>query len=75
MTLESPGFIRGECQESKYLKIAVSVPIGGNLNVAKEIIRGVAGDQDEVNGSDGINGNLLDVAMAQPASGIASLEF
>lgn len=33
------------------LKIAVSVPISGNLNVAKEILRGVAQAQDEVNHS------------------------
>ncbi len=31
------------------LKIAVSVPIGSNLNVAQEILRGVAQAQDEVN--------------------------
>src|SRR5919199_629491 len=33
------------------IKIAVSVPIGGNLDVAKEILRGVAQAQDEVNKS------------------------
>ncbi|MDP8964097.1 MAG: ABC transporter substrate-binding protein [Cyanobacteriota bacterium] len=32
---------------SKPIKIAVSVPIGGNLNVAKEILRGVAQAQTE----------------------------
>lgn len=36
---------------SSPLKIAVSVPIGGNLDVAKEILRGVAMAQDEVNRS------------------------
>lgn len=46
------------------LKIAVSVPIGGNLNVAKEILRGVAQAQDEVNGSGGINGAFLQVLIA-----------
>ena len=46
---------------SKYIKIAVSVPIGGNLNVAKEILRGVAQAQDEVNRNGGINGKFLQV--------------
>lgn len=32
---------------SNPVKIAVSVPIGGNLNVAKEILRGVAQAQDD----------------------------
>jgi branched-chain amino acid transport system substrate-binding protein len=45
-------------------KIAVSVPIGSNLNVAKEILRGVAQAQDEVNRNGGINGKLLQVAIA-----------
>ena len=42
----------------------MSVPIGGNLNVAKEILRGVAQAQDEVNKSGGINGVLLQVEIA-----------
>src|ERR671932_1203402 len=46
------------------IKIAVSVPIGGNLNVAKEILRGVAQAQDEVNKSGGINGKLMQVEIA-----------
>ena len=37
--------------QSDPVKIAVSVPIGGNLDVAKEILRGVAQAQDEVNQS------------------------
>ncbi len=45
-------------------KIAVSVPIGGNLGVAKEILRGVAQAQEEINQSGGINGNLLFVEIA-----------
>ncbi|BAY12441.1 ABC transporter substrate-binding protein [Calothrix sp. NIES-2098] len=53
-----------QAKNSKSLKIAVSVPIGGNLDVAKEILRGVAQAQDEVNRSGGINGNLLQVAIA-----------
>ncbi|AFY33423.1 ABC transporter substrate-binding protein [Calothrix sp. PCC 7507] len=50
--------------KGKYLKIAVSVPIGGNLDVAKEILRGVAQAQDEINRSGGITGKLLQVAIA-----------
>ena len=46
------------------LKIAVSVPIGGNLNVAKEILRGVAQAQQEVNQSGGIKGKFLKVEIA-----------
>ncbi|MGL4881784.1 MAG: ABC transporter substrate-binding protein [Waterburya sp.] len=49
---------------NNFLKIAVSVPIGGNLNVAKEILRGVAQVQEEVNSHEGINGKLLQVAIA-----------
>ena len=36
------------------IKIGVSVPIGGSLNVAKEILRGVAQAQNEVNKAGGI---------------------
>ncbi|MBW4596643.1 MAG: ABC transporter substrate-binding protein [Brasilonema angustatum HA4187-MV1] len=46
------------------LKIAVSVPIGSTQNIAKEILRGVAQAQDEVNSNGGINGKLLQVAIA-----------
>ena len=43
----------------RFLKIAVSVPIGSNLNVAQEILRGVAQAQDEINQQGGINGKKL----------------
>jgi branched-chain amino acid transport system substrate-binding protein len=46
------------------LKIAVSIPIGSNLDVAQEILRGVAQAQDEVNRSGGINGIPIKVAIA-----------
>jgi branched-chain amino acid transport system substrate-binding protein len=46
------------------LKIAVSVPIGTNPNVAKEMLRGVAQAQDEVNNNSRINGKALEVAIA-----------
>ncbi|MGE5659679.1 MAG: ABC transporter substrate-binding protein [Actinomycetota bacterium] len=49
---------------SNAVKIAVSVPIGSNLNVAQEILRGVAQAQDEVNRRGGINGSLLQVEIA-----------
>jgi branched-chain amino acid transport system substrate-binding protein len=44
-------------------KIAVSVPIGSNLNVARELLRGVAQAQDEINQSGGINGKGLQVEI------------
>lgn len=46
------------------LAVAVSVPIGGNLNVAKEILRGVAQAQDEVNQAGGINGKAVKVIIS-----------
>jgi branched-chain amino acid transport system substrate-binding protein len=45
------------------LKIAVSVPIGSNLNVAQEILRGVATAQAEINQNGGINGQKLQVQI------------
>ena len=46
------------------LTIGVSVPIGGNLNVAKEILRGVAQAQNELNQSGGIKGKLIKIEIA-----------
>jgi branched-chain amino acid transport system substrate-binding protein len=45
------------------IKIAVVVPIGGNLNVAKEILRGVAQAQNEINNVAGIQGKLLQIVI------------
>ncbi len=45
-------------------KIGVSVPIGGNLNVAQEILRGVAQAQHEINQNGGLNGKLVMVEIA-----------
>ena len=45
-------------------QIGVSVPIGGNLGVAKEILRGVAQAQDEINHGGGIDGKLMMVKIA-----------
>lgn len=50
------------------LKIGVSVPIGGNLNVAREILRGVAQAQQEANQNGGIGGKLLQVEIANDNS-------
>jgi branched-chain amino acid transport system substrate-binding protein len=47
-----------------FIKIASSIPIGGNLNVAKEILRGVAQAQDEINQNGGVAGKLLVVEIA-----------
>lgn len=49
--------------DQKSLKIAMTVPIGGNLNVAKEILRGVAQAQAEINSQGGINGVPLKIAI------------
>ncbi len=51
-------------KNSNTLKIAVSVPIGTGIDLAEEILRGVAQAQDKVNSSGGINGKLLQVAIA-----------
>ncbi len=54
---------------SPSLKVAVSVPINGNLNnqndnVSQELLRGVAQAQDEVNKNGGINGVQLQLEIA-----------
>ncbi|HEY9806533.1 MAG TPA: ABC transporter substrate-binding protein, partial [Candidatus Obscuribacterales bacterium] len=46
------------------VRIAVSVPIGSNLNVAQEMLRGVAQAQNEINRQGGLRGKLLQVAIA-----------
>ncbi|HBE17512.1 MAG TPA: ABC transporter substrate-binding protein, partial [Cyanobacteria bacterium UBA11367] len=46
------------------IKIAVSVPLGGNQSVAEEILRGVALVQQDLNRDDGINGKPLQVVIA-----------
>ena len=50
------------------IAIAVSVPIGGSLDVAKEILRGVAQAQNEINAKNGIANNgrndLLQIIIA-----------
>lgn len=46
-------------QKGNFFKIAVVGPTGSNLDIAQEILRGVAQAQDEFNRSGGINGRLL----------------
>ncbi|WP_211175915.1 ABC transporter substrate-binding protein [Brasilonema sp. UFV-L1] len=48
----------------KTFTIAVSVPIVTNLNVAQEILRGVAQAQHKINSRGGIQGHLLQVVIA-----------
>ncbi len=54
--------------KGKTITIGVSVPVGGNLNVAREILRGVAQAQQEVNQNGGIAGKLLQVEIANDNS-------
>lgn len=46
------------------LIVGTSVPIGGNLDVAKEILRGVAQAQTRINRNGGINGRLMAIKIA-----------
>jgi branched-chain amino acid transport system substrate-binding protein len=46
------------------LKLAVVVPIGGNLDVAKEMLRGIAQAQTQINRNGGINGGFIEVEIA-----------
>ncbi len=51
--------LNAQAQEQDHLKIAVVVPIGSNLNIAQEMLRGVAMAQLQINQKGGINGKLL----------------
>ncbi len=55
------------------LQIAVSIPIDTNPIVAKEILRGVAQRQNEINLKGGINGRLLQVLIANDNNDANSL--
>ncbi|OKH21573.1 ABC transporter substrate-binding protein [Hydrococcus rivularis NIES-593] len=46
------------------IAISAVVPIGGNLNIAKEILRGVAQAQHQINQKGGIGGRLIQVQIA-----------
>ncbi|MUG98244.1 ABC transporter substrate-binding protein [Scytonema sp. UIC 10036] len=53
-----------EIGQQKSYAIAVSVPLGSNVNGALEILRGVAQAQNEINLAGGINGVKLQVLIA-----------
>jgi branched-chain amino acid transport system substrate-binding protein len=53
--------------EAKSYTIAVSVPIGSNVNTALEVLRGVAQSQNQINQTGGINGIPLKVLIADDA--------
>lgn len=52
-----------QAQNHNPLKIAVVVPIGKSESIAKEILRGVAQKQNEINQQGGINGRYLQVLI------------
>lgn len=54
---------RLRAEQRKTYVIATSIPIGKALNVAQEILRGVAQAQDEINRNDGFNGIGLEVEI------------
>jgi branched-chain amino acid transport system substrate-binding protein len=53
--------------EAKSYTIAVSVPIGSNVNTALEVLRGVAQSQNQINQAGGFNGTPLKVLIADDA--------
>jgi len=53
-----------EASTQPNVQIVVSVPASQNLEIAEEILRGVAQAQDEVNQKEGINGKRLEVGIA-----------
>ncbi len=54
---------RLRAEQRQIYAIATSVPIGKALNIAQEILRGVAHAQDEINRNGGINGVGLEVEI------------
>lgn len=52
-----------QVSQNNPVKIAVIVPIGGNLNISKEILRGVAQAQNDINQNGGIQGRGLQVEI------------
>jgi branched-chain amino acid transport system substrate-binding protein len=53
--------------EAKSYTIAVSVPIGSNVNTTLEVLRGVAQSQNQINQAGGFNGTPLKVLIADDA--------
>ncbi|ACK65332.1 Extracellular ligand-binding receptor [Rippkaea orientalis PCC 8801] len=52
-----------QANQKNPIKIAVVVPIGTNLNIAQEILRGVAQAQHQINQAGGINNQWLQVLI------------
>ncbi len=52
-----------QAQDKNPLKIAMGIPISNNINVAQEMLRGVAMAQKEINQNGGINGRWLQVEI------------
>jgi branched-chain amino acid transport system substrate-binding protein len=46
------------------IKIAAVVPVGGNFDVAMELLRGIAQAQNEIDRAGGINGRPIEIAIA-----------
>lgn len=53
------------------LKLAVSVPIGTDINLAKEVLRGVSQAQQEVNNLGGVNGRKILIVIANDDNDVA----
>jgi branched-chain amino acid transport system substrate-binding protein len=51
-------------------KLATSIPIGSNPNVAREILRGVAQAQNEINAKGGLKGRMLSIIIANDDNNI-----
>ena len=51
-------------QQGNPLTLAAVVPVGGNMDSAKEMLRGIAMAQDKFNSSDGKGGRLLEIVIA-----------
>ncbi|BFM41238.1 ABC transporter substrate-binding protein [Synechocystis sp. LKSZ1] len=54
--------------ENNPLRIAVVAPVSGNLNIAQEILRGVAQAQEEINRQGGIKGRYLHITLVDDSN-------
>ncbi len=57
--------------EHNPLPIAVVAPVGSNLNIAQEILRGAAQAQQEINQNGGINGRFLHITIVNDSNDTA----
>jgi branched-chain amino acid transport system substrate-binding protein len=55
--------LNAQAQTEEHLKIAVVIPISSNLDIAQEILRGVAMAQLQINQAGGIQGKLMQVQI------------